>query len=73
MVILEIIKTMTGYPDLPIKIMVARKKAGLNIKKCAELCGVSRQYLSQLENNRLHIVSADLIHTIESVLEEKLI
>ena len=73
MVILEIIKTMTEYPDLPIQIMTARKKADLNINKCAELCGVSRQYWSQLENNRLHIVSSELIHTIEQVLGAKFI
>lgn len=73
MQVLTIVKTKTEHPDLPAKITAAREEAKLSITKCAELCGVSRQYFSSLENNGLGLVSAELIQTIERVLEVKLI
>lgn len=71
MLVLTIVKTKTEYPDLPMQITAAREKAKLSKAKCAELCGVSRQYWSQLESNRLEVVSSDLIREIEAVLDTK--
>jgi DNA-binding XRE family transcriptional regulator len=73
MLVREIIKTETAFPDLHLKIKSARKATNLSIQACADLAEVSRQYWSQLENNRLDAVSIDLIRSIEKVLGAKLI
>jgi transcriptional regulator with XRE-family HTH domain len=73
MLVREIIKTETAFPNLHLKIKSARKAANLSIQSCADLVDVSRQYWSQLENNRLDAVSIDLIRSIENALGTKLI
>jgi transcriptional regulator with XRE-family HTH domain len=73
MLVREIIKTETAFPDLHLKIKSAREASKLSIQSCADLVKVSRQYWSQLENNRLEAVSIDLIRSIEDVLGTKLI
>jgi transcriptional regulator with XRE-family HTH domain len=70
MLVLEIIKIETELADLSDRIKQAREKAGLSGAKCSELVGVSRQYFSQLENNRLKVVAIELIRKIESVTNQ---
>ncbi|WP_373543994.1 helix-turn-helix domain-containing protein [Chamaesiphon sp.] len=73
MLVREIVKTETEFPDLHLRIKSAREAAELSIQSCADLAKVSRQYWSQLENNRLDAVSIDLVRAIEDILGTKLI
>lgn len=73
MLVREIVKIERESPDLNIRVKAAREAADMSILACAKAVKVSRQYWSQLENNRLESVSIDLIRTIETALGAKLL
>ena len=73
MLVREIIKTETEFPDLHLRIKSAREAADMSITACANAVDVSRQYWSKLENNRLDAISIDLVRQIETTLKVNLI
>lgn len=73
MIVKEIIKREYEVPDLHQKIRSARKDANLSISQIANKVGVTRQYWSQVENNRLDSISIDLLRNIEKILNTTLL
>lgn len=56
---------------MPFKIKEHREEKGLTITQMAEIIGVSRVYLSQIENGKVDNIGTKLLLSIAKCLDKK--
>ena len=56
---------------MPFKIKEHREEKGLTISQMAEIIGVSRVYLSQIENGKVDNIGTKLLLSIAKCLDKK--